>query len=93
MIFLTKAGKEQKIKNSTRYLIDWNKKCRSKIQKRVKDLLHGYWDADVVFEEFPVAGTRMTLDFYNANKKIAIEMHAVIVSSEAIPSIPSMKLV
>jgi hypothetical protein len=74
MIFLTKAGKEQKIKNSTRYLIDWNKKCRSKIQKRVKDLLHGYWDADVVFEELPVAGTRMTLDFYNANKKIALEV-------------------
>lgn len=74
MIFLTKAGKEQKIKNSTRYLIDWRKKCRSKIQKRVKDLLHSYWDADVVFEEFPVAGTRMTFDFYNANKKIALEV-------------------
>ena len=27
-----------------------------------------------MFEEFPVAGTRMTLDFYNANKKIAVEV-------------------
>tara|TARA_A100001515_G_scaffold43660_1_gene34397 strand:- start:1451 stop:1720 length:270 start_codon:yes stop_codon:yes gene_type:complete len=28
----------------------------------------------VVFEEFPVVGSRLSLDFYNANKKIAIEV-------------------
>jgi hypothetical protein len=28
----------------------------------------------VVFEEFPVAGTKMTLDFYNASQKIAVEV-------------------
>ncbi|MDB4761405.1 endonuclease domain-containing protein [bacterium] len=74
MMFLTATGREQKIKNSSRYLIDWDKKCRSKIQKRVKDLLYSYWMADVVFEELPVVGTRMTIDFYNANKKVAIEV-------------------
>jgi very-short-patch-repair endonuclease len=74
MIFLTPTGREQKIKNSSRYLINWEKKCRSKIQKRVKDLLHSHWMADIVFEEFPVVGTRMTIDFYNANKKVAIEV-------------------
>jgi len=74
MIFITTQGKEQKIKNSSRYLIDWDKKCRSKIQKKVKDLLYPYWVADIVFEELPVVGTRMTLDFYNANKKIALEV-------------------
>ena len=73
-MFLTATGREQKIKNSSRYLIDWDKKCRSKIQKRVKDLLYSYWMADVVFEELPVVGTRMTIDFYNANKKVAIEV-------------------
>ena len=29
---------------------------------------------DIVFEEFPVAGTKLSLDFYNANKKIAVEV-------------------
>ena len=28
----------------------------------------------IVFEEFPVAGTKLTLDLYNANKKIAVEV-------------------
>tara|TARA_B100000497_G_C7617540_1_gene370938 strand:+ start:449 stop:856 length:408 start_codon:yes stop_codon:yes gene_type:complete len=74
MIFLTTTGREQKLKNSTKYLIDWEKKCRSKLQKKVKDLLYPNWVSDVVFEEFPVLGTRMTLDFYNANKKLAVEV-------------------
>ena len=29
----------------------------------------------MVFEEFPVAGTRLRFDFYNANKQIAVEVH------------------
>jgi very-short-patch-repair endonuclease len=74
MIFLTTTGREQKLKNSSRYLIDWDKKCRSKIQKKVKDLLYRHWISDIVFEELPVLGTRMTIDFYNANKKLAIEV-------------------
>lgn len=74
MMFLTPAGREQKIKNSSRYLINWEEKCRSKVQKRVKDLLYSHWMADIVFEELPVVGTRMTIDFYNANKKVAIEV-------------------
>jgi very-short-patch-repair endonuclease len=74
MIFLTTTGREQKLKNSTKYLIDWDKKCRSKLQKKVKDLLYPNWVSDIVFEELPVLGTRMTLDFYNANKKLAVEV-------------------
>ena len=73
-MFLGSNGKSIKIKNSCRYLIKWSKPCKSKIQKNIKDLLMPYWSSDIVFEEFPVAGTRLTLDFYNANKKIAIEV-------------------
>ena len=62
------------LKKSSKYLVDWDKKCRSKIQKKVKDLLYPHWVADIVFEEMPVLGTRMTLDFYNANLKMAIEV-------------------
>ncbi len=74
MIFLSTSGRSVKLKNSTKYLIKWDKNCRSKIQKRVKDLLNLYWFADIVFEEIPVVGTRLTIDFYNANKKIALEV-------------------
>jgi len=74
MIFLSTAGRSTKLKNSAKYLINWDKKCRSKIQKRVKDLLNEHWFADIVFEEMPVIGTRLTIDFYNANKKIALEV-------------------
>ena len=55
-------------------MIDWDSDCKSGIQKDVKNQVKPYWFADVVFEEFPVAGTRLSLDFYNANKKVAIEV-------------------
>ncbi len=74
MIFLCSNGRERKIKNVSKYLIDWESDCKSGIQKDVKNHLKDYWFADVVFEEFPVAGTRMTLDFYNSTQKIAVEV-------------------
>ena len=61
-------------KNVSKYLIDWDKKSRSKIQFKIKQFLKKYWKNHVVFEEFPVAGTRLSIDFYNANKKIAVEV-------------------
>ena len=53
--------------------IDWKKKSLSKFQKEVKDFLFPYWHKHIVYEEMRVVGTRLRLDFYNANKKIAIE--------------------
>jgi very-short-patch-repair endonuclease len=67
-------GKKKKIKNISKYLIDWDAKCRSGIQNSVKTNIKKHWFADVVFEEFPVAGTRMTIDFFNATQNIAIEV-------------------
>ena len=58
-----------------RYLIDWKKKSRSKIQFRVKQFLKSYWKNHVVYEEFPVYGTRMKVDILNATKKIAVEVN------------------
>jgi hypothetical protein len=74
MIFIDLYGRKKKFKNITKHLVDWDKDCRSKIQKRVKDLLYPYWGADIVFEELPLIGSRMTLDFFNANKRIALEV-------------------
>ena len=74
MKFIDAYGKQRNLKNAKKYLIDWNKPSRSKFQTRVKKFLHPYWKNDIVFEEFRVVGSRLTLDFYNANKKIAIEV-------------------
>jgi hypothetical protein len=72
--FKTLTGSTRKVLGVNKYLIDWEGSSKSKFQKSVKDFLKDYWQRQVVFEEFPVAGTRMTFDFYNANQKIAIEV-------------------
>ena len=67
-------GRELNLKNPKKYLIDWDKKSRSKFQLQIKSFLQPYWEHDIVFEEFRLVGTRLTFDFYNANKKIMIEV-------------------
>jgi len=74
MIFICTNGRKKKIANSVKYLIDWDADCKSGIQKTVKNVLYDNWFADVVFEEFPVAGTRLTFDFFNATRNIAVEV-------------------
>lgn len=74
MEFLTLTGRKKKLSSVKKYIINWNDKSRSKFQKNVKDFLHNYWKLDIVFEEFPLAGTRQTFDFFNFNKKIIIEV-------------------
>jgi hypothetical protein len=74
MRFKTLNGSTKRLSKPHRYRIDWDSPSRSKIQYKVKKILEDLWRGHVVFEEFPVAGTRMSLDFYNANKKIAIEV-------------------
>jgi very-short-patch-repair endonuclease len=75
MLFQTLNGSTKRVTRANKYIIDWNKPSRSKIQYTAKQFLKDYWKNHVVFEEFPVAGTRLKFDFYNANKKIAIEVN------------------
>jgi hypothetical protein len=74
MLFKTLTGSTKRLSKPQKYRINWDGQSRSKIQAKVKGLLKEHWENHVVFEEFPVTGTRMTLDFYNANKKIAVEV-------------------
>ena len=74
MKFKTITGSETTLKNAKKYLINWKKPSRSKFQTSVKNFLNPYWFNDIVFEEFKIVGTRLSFDFYNANKKIAIEV-------------------
>ncbi len=75
MIFKTLIGSTKRITKPKKYLIDWEAKSKSNIQFKTKLFLSQYWMSHVVFEEFPVAGTRLRFDFYNANKRIAVEVH------------------
>lgn len=74
MKFKTLTGAVKNIYNVNKYKVDWDKKSRSKFQTRVKNYVYKYWKNHVVFEEFNIPGTRLSLDLYNANKKIAIEV-------------------
>jgi len=64
-------------KNSTRFLIKWDEKSRSKIQFKVKQFLKPFWKTQIVYEEFPVYGTQMKVDILNATHKIAIEVNGI----------------
>lgn len=75
MEFIGLDGKKKKLKRSaSNYMIDWDANSRSKVQKRFKDFIKDQWYFDVVFEEFPLVGSRMTFDFYNASKNLKIEV-------------------
>jgi len=74
MEFKTIHGGVKRVKNVRKRIIDWEAPSRSKRQREVKKFLKKYWQSHVVFEELTIPGTRLSLDFYNANKKIAIEV-------------------
>lgn len=56
------------------YKIDWDKPSRSKFQTNVKLFLRSFWENFFVYEEVPVAGSLMTLDFFCLTKRIAVEV-------------------
>jgi hypothetical protein len=59
----------------SKYLIKWDKKSRSKLQFNVKQFFKQYWENHIVYEEFPVYGTKLKVDLINVTKKIAIEVN------------------
>ena len=75
MRLFTLNGKTPIYKNVNKYLINWDAKSRSKLQKKVKDFLFTVWSNSIVYEEFPVYGTKMKVDFLNATSKFAIEVN------------------
>jgi len=62
-------------KNVERFRIDWDKPSRSNIQFHVKQFLKPYWAGHVLYEEFPVYGTKLKVDIINFTRRIAIEVH------------------
>ena len=74
MDFYTLNGRIKQ-RSITDYLVQWDGPSRSKFQKAVKTFLRPYWkNTNVVLEEFPCLGTRLSLDFLNISAKLAIEV-------------------
>lgn len=73
MRFFTLSG-SLKYKNVKSFLINWDKKERSIPQFKVKKFLQNYWFTHIVYSEFPVYGTLLKIDIFNATKKIAVEV-------------------
>lgn len=74
MTFKTLYGREKRVSNSYKFKIDWNGKSRSKFQESVKKFIYIHWRYDLVFEEFRIPGSKLSIDFYNHTKRIAIEV-------------------
>jgi len=74
MKFKTTTGSIKRVKNFKKHFIDWEADSKSILQKKVKHFLFDFWRYDVVLEEFPIPGSLLSLDFFNANKRIAIEV-------------------
>lgn len=74
MTFKTLYGREKRVRNSYKFKIDWNGKSRSKFQESVKKFIYIHWRYDLVFEEFRIPGSKLSIDFYNHTKRIAIEV-------------------
>ncbi len=62
-------------KNVSKYLIDWDKPSRSKIQFNTKQFLKKYWKNHIVYEEFPVYGSLLKVYLIKATHRIAVEVH------------------
>ena len=73
MKFESVTGKSSTVKNVSKYLIKWDAPSRSKFQTEVKKYLKKFWKNDLVYEEFPLAGSKLRFDFYNRTKSLAVE--------------------
>lgn len=74
MRLLTLSGRPA-YKNTAKFRIKWTGKSLSKMQRATKEFLRAYWEGYVCYEEFPVFGTKMRLDIFNATRMIAIEVN------------------
>lgn len=75
MRLYTLTGSKQIYKNVSKFLIKWDGKSRSGIQFKTKQFLKKYWLGQIVYEEFPVFGSLLKVDIFNATKKLAVEVN------------------
>lgn len=69
-------GRPRKVSLS-KYRVEWDEKCRSIFQYRVKQFFRKYWKNHICAEEFAVPGTKLSCDFLNFTLKISVESHGM----------------
>lgn len=74
MILKSIHGQKINAPHAEKFLIDWNAQSRSNFQSEVKKFLYNYWQFHVVFEEFTIPKTRLSLDFFNKTLNVAVEV-------------------
>lgn len=57
-----------------KWRIDWEGDSLSNFQADCKDFFYDYWKDDVVCEEFRIVSSRMSIDFVNITRRIAVEV-------------------
>jgi hypothetical protein len=73
-MILKKLNSERKVNvNLSKYLIDWDGKCRSKFQFEVKQWLKPFCKAHITLEEFTIPGSRLKCDLVDLNLKMIVE--------------------
>lgn len=61
-------------KNIDKNRVDWDKKCRSKIQFIFKSFIKPYIEKHVIVEEFVLPGTKLSIDLLDLTTHIAYEV-------------------
>jgi hypothetical protein len=72
MKWKTLSGKLKDVA-TPQYSIDWDGDFASKLEEEIADWFYPYWKGDIVTAQFPIPGTKMSLDFFNVSRRIAIE--------------------
>lgn len=72
MRFKTLSGRPKDV-NITKLMIDWDGDFGSLFEAEFADWIYPYWRHDVVVCQLPVAGTRLSIDFFNVSRRIAVE--------------------
>ena len=70
------SGREITV-NVGKYLIDWDKKCRSKFQFDVNQWFRKYWKSHICLSEMPVFGSKMSCDLVNLTRRVVCEMNGI----------------
>lgn len=73
MKFKTLDGRVKEV-NVTRLLIDWDGDFGSNFEAEFADWIYPYWKRDVVVTQLKVAGSKLSIDFFNVSKRIAVEV-------------------
>ena len=61
--------------NTKKYLINWENSGASSLETRFRDLIRPFWGNSIVLFQFRIPASLMRIDFFNINKRLAVEIN------------------